>query len=206
MKNFGKAENCLKVDGYELVDFDQGTRGWLEWRSLGIGASDAPTIMGENPWKRAAQLLEEKCGNPTADSNSAMSRGTALEPVAREKFEEKFGVKVSPACIQARGLPWLRASVDGISADANRVVEIKCGESVYRKTSLSRKVPEYYIGQLQHILAITNLGTIDFWCYLPHRPEVHLVVARDDMYIEKLLEAERLFWDRIVERRSNRQA
>ena len=187
------------AQSFTLIDLEQGTPGWLDWRNKGIGASDAPTIMGENPWKRAAELFDEKCGKPKPSSNAAMARGSALEPEARHRFESKIGLPVVPACMQSLKTEWLRASVDGITADASRVVEIKCGDSVYRKTSQSQQVPGYYIGQLQHILAVTNLEAIDFWCYLPNRPEVHLVVPRDDQYIEKLLEAEAAFWMKVCD-------
>ena len=158
--------------------------------------------MGENPWKRAAELLDEKCGKPKPSSNAAMARGSALEPEARRRFEAKVGVPMAPACMQSLNTEWLRASVDGIAADASRVVEIKCGESVYRNTAQTRQVPRYYIGQLQHILAITQLEAIDFFCYLPNRPEVHVVVPRDDQYIGKLLKVEEAFWMKVCERRA----
>ena len=34
---------------YKIIILQQGTFKWLEWRSQGIGASDAPAIMGANP-------------------------------------------------------------------------------------------------------------------------------------------------------------
>lgn len=186
---------------YAIVDLQQGTRAWLEWRSQGIGASDAPAIMGENPWKSALRLLQEKCGAKGDGLNDTMARGSALEPEARRRYEIKVGVQIVPACLQSAKFAWLRASVDGLAADGSAVVEIKCGESVYRKSSISREVPNYYFGQLQHILAVTNLPSIDFWCYLPNRPEVHLRVVRDDNYISRLLEAEHRFWQRVVKNR-----
>jgi putative phage-type endonuclease len=186
---------------YIIVDLQQGDREWLEWRSQGIGASDAPTIMGENPWKSPKDLLEEKCGWKTISTNAAMARGTALEPEARKRYEATVGILVVPACLQSVKYEWLRASVDGLAMNGSSVVEIKCGESVYRKASASRAVPDYYYGQLQHILAITNLQNIDFFCYLPERPEVHLRIARDDRYIENLIDTERLFWEQILQNR-----
>jgi len=188
---------------YTIVDLQQGTSAWLEWRKQGIGASDAPAVMGENPWKSAAQLLEEKCGTKRHSMNDAMARGSALEPEARNRYNAKLGVQVVPACLQSTTFAWLRASVDGLAPDGSAVVEIKCGESVYRKSSSSREVPNYYFGQLQHILAVTDLRSIDFWCYLPNRPEVYLRVARDDAYISRLLEAEHEFWQRVVRDRRN---
>ena len=187
---------------YTIVNLKQGTRKWLEWRSQGIGASDAPTIMGENPWKTAAYLLQEKCGETNTNfKNRAMERGIELEPEARKSYETKVGIRVNPACLQSAKYEWQRASVDGLAADGSAVVEIKCGESVYRKASTSRTVPDYYYGQLQHILAVTDLPSIDFYCYLPGRPEVHLFIPRNDRYIKRLLDAEFLFWQKMLKNR-----
>jgi putative phage-type endonuclease len=187
---------------YTIVNLEQGTPDWLEWRRQGIGASDAPAIMGENPWKSPARMLQEKCGCTKYYTNAAMVRGIELEPEARKCYENEVGLRFAPACLQSTRHAWLRASVDGLAADGSAVVEIKCGEGVYRKSSSFRKVPDYYIGQLQHILAVTDLQAIDFWCYLPDRPAVHLSVARDESYIERLLDAERSFWRQVVTKRS----
>ena len=185
---------------YTIVNLRQNTPKWLEWRSQGIGASDAPAIMGENPWKSADYLLQEKCEGKTYGPNAAMVRGTALEPEARKCYERKFGVRIAAACLQSTNYEWLRASVDGLATDGSTVVEIKCGESAYRKASTG-DVPDYYFGQLQHILAVTGLHEIDFWCYLPSRPEVHIPVARDESYIKRMLETEHAFWQRVVQHR-----
>lgn len=193
----------MAAASYTKVDLEQGTTAWQEWRNQGIGASDAPVIMGENPWKSASTLLEEKCRKIIVTPNAAMARGTRLEPEARRRYVARFGISVVPACIQSTVHDWLRASVDGIAADGSAVVEIKCGDSVYRKSASTKRVPDYYVGQLQHILAITSLPAIDFWCYLPCRPEVHIRVERDASYIDDLIEAEEAFWNRLLQRRAD---
>ena len=185
---------------YTIVNLRQNTPKWLEWRSQGIGASDAPAIMGENPWKSPNYLLQEKCNCTSYSPNAAMARGTALEPEARKRYERKFGIRIAAACLQSTNYEWLRASVDGLATDGSTVVEIKCGESAYRKASTG-EVPDYYFGQLQHILAVTGLDEIDFWCYLPTRPEIHIPVARDDSYIKRMLEVEHAFWQQVVSHR-----
>lgn len=183
---------------YTIVELDQGSREWLEWRHKGIGASDAPTIMGENPWKNVLDLLREKCG-PARDSekNAAMIRGTLLEPEARRRYAARTRNDVRPACLQSNQYTWMRASIDGISPDGNVIVEIKCGESVYRRTSQNRCIPDYYYGQLQHIMAVSGLASLDFWCYLPGRPELLIPVHRDDKYIERLIASEKNFWNNV---------
>jgi putative phage-type endonuclease len=181
-----------------VVQLTQGTLEWLEWRNKGVGASDAPTIMGENPWKTSTELLREKRGRAKqSEGNAAMARGTALEPEARQAYISQTGKWVQPACLQSDAFEWLRASVDGITSDLNAVVEIKCGESVYRNTSAYGRVPKHYYGQLQHILAVTGLPSIDFWCYLPGRPAVLVPVERDDVYLARLLETEFKFWGQV---------
>lgn len=187
---------------YTVVNLQQGTTEWHEWRSNGIGASDAPAIMGENPWKSATQLLAEKLGTaPKFGGNAAMERGTALEPEARKRYEEISKISVVPACLQSSKFQWLRASVDGLAAEGSAVVEIKCGESVYKRTASTRQVPSYYVGQLQHILAVTDLPHMDFFCWLPNLPEIQLRINRDDQYIARLIIAEQAFWQQLKEKR-----
>lgn len=189
-------------NAYTVVNLQQGTPEWIEWRNNGIGASDAPTIMGENPWKNAAHLLSEKLGTAEKfEGNAAMARGTVLEPEARKRYEAISKVRVAPACLQSNTHEWQRASVDVLAATANAVVEIKCGESVYRKTAKSRQVPSYYVGQLQHILAVTGLPQIDFFCWLPNLPEIHLCIRRDDRYIARLIVVEQEFWRQFMKQK-----
>lgn len=182
---------------YRRVMLEQGTERWLAWREQGIGASDAPAILGENPWKSRERLLDEKLGRARTVSSPAMARGTALEPEARRHYERATQRRVRPVCLESTGHPWLRASLDGFSDDGAHVVEIKCGEKVHERTAAAGAPPAYYVGQLQHILAVTGLAEIDFWCWLPGRPHVHLRVARDENYIARMLEAEAAFWDEL---------
>ncbi|HCM42433.1 MAG TPA: YqaJ viral recombinase family protein [Candidatus Omnitrophota bacterium] len=180
---------------FSFVNLEQGTQAWLDWRFEGIGASDAPAIMGENPWKSRTKLMREKRERTKVKLNAAMRRGMELEPVARERYENHFGLKVVPACLQSNHHPWMRASVDGLSHCGNIVIEIKCGEGAYWVSSATGKVPDYYMGQLQHILAVTGLLAIDYWCYMPEKPAIHIRVERDDSYIQKMIELERSFWE-----------
>ena len=192
---------------FSLVDLEQGTSEWLAWRHQGIGASDASTIMGENRFESPSGLLHQKRGPVILDSfqNEAMALGTKLEPVARKLYIEKTGKDVRPVCVQSSRYDWLRASLDGLSVNQDAVVEIKFGASVYRKVSQSHSVPDYYYGQLQHILAVTGLDSLDFWCYWPDNPALLLPVERDDTYIEHLLSKELEFWNLVKQATTTRR-
>jgi putative phage-type endonuclease len=196
-----QGEASMESVQFTIIELEQGTPEWIEWRHKGIGASDAPIIMGENLWKRSEELLREKRG-PARDSNKneAMSRGIMLEPQARSCYIARTGNDVKPACLQSNQYPWLRASVDGISSNGNVIVEIKCGESVYRHTSQYGCVPDYYYGQLQHILTVSGLASLDFWCYLPGCTELLTPVLRNEEYIKRLVAAERSFWNNVQRR------
>ena len=83
---------------YLIDDLEQGSTEWLDWRRGVIGASDAATIMGENPWASSRRLLEEKLGlHQSFGGNAATREGHRLEEFAREcewsgfrdKLEEK---------------------------------------------------------------------------------------------------------------------
>ena len=185
---------------FTIIDHEQGTEAWHDWRRFGIGASDAPVIMGENRFKKLGQLLLEKKGGVREFRQSqAMALGTQLEPVARQLYISQTQRNVLPACLQSTRYPWLRASVDGLDLDSSTVVEIKCGASSYRTTLLTGMVPNHYYGQLQHILAVTEFEAIDFYCYWPESQPVLRRVPRSEPYIARLLEAEAAFWDRVAE-------
>ncbi len=191
------------VGHYQILDLTQRSDEWLKWRDNGIGASDAPTIMGETRWKTRESLLRDKVYGAPERKTATMIRGIELEPEALIAYQKHNGIKLRPVCIQSQYFPWLRASLDGLSYDGQRVVEIKCGESVYRHASRYKQPPRYYYGQLQHILALTGLPSIDFWCYWPEQPYVHIIVFRDSDYIKRLLKEEKSFWDEVCHLRNN---
>jgi putative phage-type endonuclease len=124
-----------------IVELQQGTPEWQEWRHRGIGSSDASIIMAENRFKSGADLLREKRG-PARDfgQNEAMARGIDIEPEARSRYAAKTGRTVEPACLQSTRYDWLRASVDGLASTCVAVVEIKCGRSLSSAIP-SRRIP-----------------------------------------------------------------
>ena len=196
---------------FDIIDHEQGTSAWLRWRHDGIGASEAAAVMGENPWKSEKRLFAEKTAAPRIHSGggggggggqSAMARGTALEPYARQRYLEATGHALEPLCLQSRQHHWQRASLDGIDIASKRLVEIKCGEKVYAHTESTGTVPRYYLGQLQHILAVTGYAEIDFWVWLPKRRGLLLTIARDAAYIDRMTAREAAFWERVEAARS----
>jgi predicted phage-related endonuclease len=103
-----------------------------------------------------------------------------------------------PNCLESKDRPWQRASLDGLCLATRRVVEIKCGDKVHAHVQSTGKVPGYYVGQLQHILAVTGFDMIDFWVWLPGKQPLLLNVPRDDAYIARMTAAEAEFWANVL--------
>jgi hypothetical protein len=121
-----------------------------------------------------------------------------LEKAARALYSAAVGIVVEPACVQNLARPWQRASLDGLSADGVRVVEIKCGLATFQRVTARQRPPPHHQAQLQHILAVTGLPVIDYWCHCPPRASLRLEVRRDEALLERLLAAEEVFWRRLT--------
>lgn len=182
-----------------LIDsLEQGSEEWKEWRRGVIGASEAPTIMGENPFETANKLKLEKLGRiPAFQGNAATREGQRLEPVARRILEKRFG-SLRPVVVQDGELPFLAASLDGMTHDHDRVVEIKCGAKAYAMLADRKRIPDYYRAQLQHILMITGLDEITYSAYRPRQPVRIMTVSRDDRYIRRMRRTEMNFMDDLI--------
>jgi len=105
----------------------QNTPEWQRWRLGGIGASDAPVLMGDVAFKTPRMLWSMKTGRTGRDrDNPAARRGRELEQLARRVYEKRLGIQMEPICLVHEELDWMRASLDGINFDGDIVLEIKC--------------------------------------------------------------------------------
>jgi putative phage-type endonuclease len=179
---------------YANYKMQQGSSEWREWRKGVIGASDAPTIMGENPFSSIEYLASEKMGlRPEFKGNAATREGNRLEGDARRWLEKEYKLKLKPTILQDGSTPYLAASLDAIDEDHSQVFEIKCGLKSYELAEKKSEIPDYYYGQLQHILMVTRLPMITYVAYRPDSDLILMEVERDTSYISKLRYAEESF-------------
>ena len=182
---------------YQIIALVERSSAWWEWRQGGIGSADAATILGAKPSKSPERLLLEKQHPPPeAGRHFGRARSAGLERAARALYCIAAGLTVTPTCVQSLVRPWQRASLDGLSTDGERAVEIKCGQAAYASAAARGRPPRHHTPQLQHILAVTGLPVIDYWCYLPACAPLRLEVRRDEAYQQRLLAAEEAFWNR----------
>lgn len=183
---------------FQILPLVERSPAWWEWRRGGIGSSDAATILGESRSQTVERLLLEK-QQPRRESarHFEQARSATRERQARALYCSTVGIAVAPACVQNLDRPWQRASLDGLSVDGERAVEIKCGKATHASAAARRRPARHHFPQLQHILAVTGLPVIDYWCHCPPHPPLRLEVRRDDAYIARLLAAEEVFWQRL---------
>ncbi len=180
------------------------TEEWLRYRRLGIGGSDASTILGTNPYNSILRLWEDKSGRyPVEETENEYTHfGHVMEPIIRKEFERRTGYRVrrSNFILQSTEYPFMLADLDGITRDNEGdlcVWEAKTA-SEFKRTVWEKEVPEEYMAQIQHYLTVTGyqkaficavVGGNSFYCH---------EIRRDETYISKLIEAEKKFWDCVL--------
>jgi len=180
----------------------QNTAEWHRWRRQGIGASDAPVIMGETPFKNPRTLWSIKTGRmQEGPAGPAARRGRDLERFARRAYERRTGIQVEPLCLVHAGFEWMRASLDGLSFDGATLLEIKCPLSLRDRASAKQgRIPSQYHAQLQHQLEVSGAERAHYWSF--HGTDGILVeVDPDREYASRLVEAEAAFWQLVKENR-----
>src|ERR1700690_3070463 len=107
-----------------LLKIDKGSPEWHDLRRNKIGASMAPIVMGVG-FKTPYRLWQEMLGFVEPEVNSAMKRGTLLEPEIRAQYIQMTGIPVEPAVAQHDECPWLIASADGWNEHMRHGAEFK---------------------------------------------------------------------------------
>lgn len=179
-----------------MIPQNQRSEAWRKWRRDKVTATDATSIMGCG-FKSIGELFDEKLGiRPPEEENDDMRRGNALEDEARNMFELESGYMVFPQVCVSSEYSWMTASLDGLTIEKDVAVEIKCpGVRAAAATFHSRKIPDYYIPQLQHQMFVTGLNEIYYYSYAPEDFTCLLMCFRDDAYIKKMIEKEEKFYE-----------
>lgn len=176
---------------------------WLKWRTKGIGGSDVSVIAGLNKYRSVFQLWLEKTGQmaPDEDGNDYTHFGTILEPVVKQEFMRRTGLKVRAKrmLLQSEDYPFMLADLDGVINENGKmcIFEAKTA-SAYKQEIWEKGVPEEYQLQVQHYMAVTGaektyiaalVGGNHFYCH---------TVYRDNELIELITKLEKKFWERNV--------
>jgi putative phage-type endonuclease len=166
---------------------------WLEWRKKGLGASDAPIVMGVSKFKSLDALRKEKLfGISTQKETAAMRRGKEMESEALRYFMGETGYFLEEQkCYEHPERNWMRCTVDGINEEEKVLVEAKVPTG-----DLYDEVPPMYYPQCQHLMEVLSYKKMYFLSYNEKGGKI-LEVPYDVGYINKLIKKEQEFWDEI---------
>lgn len=181
---------------------------WIEWRRKGIGGSDAAGIAGISPWASPMSVWLSKVGldGDGAEQSEAMRWGILLEPIVIQEFENRSSLFVRHRQTQVvhPQHEWMRATLDGVvrdtldpSIEALGVYEGKTAGD-WGRAAWDDGVPEHYIVQVMHQMAITGLQRAWVVALLAGQRLVTHVIERDQESIDILMELEDTFWRRYV--------
>lgn len=191
----------------KIVGFDQNSKEWYTWRGLGLGASDAASVLGISPWTSRLELWLDRTGimkrpEPNVFAAKAMQRGHDLEPAARKIFETRQGRLFPAVSAEHDEFAFIRASLDGYNAETNELLEIKCpGKADYAK-ALKGEIPKKYYAQIQQQFLVTNATKGYYVSYDGVSPEVVVIeVLPDHEFQANLLKELKSFWELVSENR-----
>lgn len=180
-----------------IIDLNQGTTEWLEWRSNGIGASDIAILMGENPHKTPMGLYNEKIGNTSSFTNDAMKHGNEQEPLARKWLESEYDVSLNSLCAQHDTYSFMRCSFDGINMGKRFCVEIKSPYSKEKIEQMKNEIPKMYYLQCQWQMMVCGFLDSMVLCIWDSEEKkgFNHVIEADEKVWEKMQEKASNFWN-----------
>lgn len=191
----------------KIVSVKQNSQEWREWRGRGLGASNAPTIMGVSPWCSPFELWMEMTGiksrpQPNEFAIRAMARGNQLEAKARKLFEREQGAEYPSVSASNDDFEYIRASFDGYNAERNEILEIKCPGKADHDKAKCGDIPEKYFPQLQQQFLVSGAEKGWYVSWDGKGSLVSIPVYPDAKYILELQASLLLFWHCVQERKS----
>lgn len=172
---------------------------WLKERQKGVGGSDVGAILGVNKWKTPFQVYLEKTEEITEinDQSEAAYWGDQFEEVVAKEFEKRTGKKVrrDRRHFQHVNYPFMIANIDRRVVGENAILECKTANQFLTKEWGNEDVPDSYLLQVQHYLAVTGAEKGYIAVLIGGQKFIWKEIERDEELIEMMIEKEKDFWN-----------
>ncbi|MCV3473806.1 YqaJ viral recombinase family protein [Campylobacter sp. CNRCH_2014_2849] len=174
---------------YKIIELEQGSKEWLEFRKGKITASIVASCIGE----KGAFLSKEKAkeliqGLFEPYTNKAMQKGREYEELIRAKMEFMIGKDITPIVIQSLENDLFMASLDGID-DEKTIYEFKYStnnEEYEQVLKFKKPSPKYY-AQVQFQLFVGGFEKCVFAVLNENDDLTYCVVKSDKEYQDFML-------------------
>lgn len=212
------AKHCTYCDkvlsGVDASALDEEQQ-WHLRRKLGLGGSEAGTILGLNKYQTAWDLWAIKTGRmdpPDLSDNMAVKMGHKLEQTVAELYCELTGYTVRRSNVHHihKEKPWLVGNLDRVVVGEKRGLECKTASGFAAKkggfgsgniygpngelVSECDQVPDTYLVQVQHYMAVTGLPVFDLAVLIDGRQFRVFTIHRNDDLIAELESQLTAFW------------
>lgn len=152
------------MKAYEIINLEQGSDEWKDWRNLGVTATDSTVLLGVSPYKTRWRLWAEKtgfCEPVDLSKNPLVRKGHEQEDLARQAAERDMNDLLIPACVQSKRWSWIRASLDGLNSKGEPV-ELKnptdkVWEELQREGVNNAHYKMYRVQVLHQMLALESM-------------------------------------------------
>lgn len=170
---------------------------WLIHRQMSIGGSDAPSIIGLNPWSSPYTVWADKLGKiPPKEDNEAMRQGRDLEFYVAERFCEATGKKVRREnnILINPDYPFAHANVDRMVVGEDAGLECKTTSALNMKNFRNGAYPDTYYVQCVHYMMVTGCKKWYLAVLVLNKEFMVFEIERDEEEIEALAKSEADFW------------
>lgn len=183
----------------KIIDLEQGSQEWVAWRATKKMSSESSALLRCSPWtpRNPYELWEVKSGRREVPVTPAMARGSALEATARALYEIERRDLMVPYV--GEGEDEYAASLDGLSWDGTRILEVKCpwkgsASDLWARAARGH-VPKHYQIQVQVELMVTGAEHCDFAVYAGDAHRLTIIEVRPDPAIQARIHAAwEAFW------------
>ena len=179
---------------------------WLRWRSKGLGASDAPIVLGLTPWSSPTELCHQKRGEAKPlTATDRMEWGLLCEPALTTMAEQRYGWRLAECEHMTHpDHEWARCTPDRfrVTDDGPEIVELKVcwrdthwgdGCTAIPHAEPGGNVPVYYYIQVQWQLFVCQLH-VGWLVGMVAGNLRRYRVQRDDDLIAAMFEKLKQFW------------
>lgn len=208
------ATYCAGITEGVVLDTLSQDEQWHFRRRLGLGGSEAGTILGLNKYQTAWDLWAIKTGRqpaPDLSGNMAVKMGHMLEQTVADLYAETTGKTVRRSNIHHahKEKPWLVGNLDRVVVGERRGLECKTASNFAAKGKFGKgnqyapdgelvilcdEVPDTYLVQVQHYMAVTGLEVFDLAVLIDGRDFRIYTIARNDELIAEIEAQLTDFW------------
>ncbi|HIC9363698.1 TPA: lambda-exonuclease family protein [Campylobacter coli] len=189
---------------YKIIDLEQGSVEWLNFRKGKIGASMVASCVGiKGAFNSKEEARDIILGLKEVYQNEAMRRGNEYDPLIRARVEFLHSVSITPVVLQSLENEMFIASLDGI--DENGIIyEFKYSQDEYDFIKRNKKPSDKYYAQVQFQLYISGKEKCIFVAMNKEEEIVECEVLRDEAYQEWLIKSVKQFiLDYIINQKSD---